>query len=155
MIYEYQSDDYKEVINCILELQTTESILESTRITNKVIAELYFKEVQAKLSINSGKIFVSKKDNTITGLVIISIEENEIYEKPGRHLMILDIVVKYEFRHLGIGKKLMGKAESFAAENSINEIRLYALMKNKVALDFYRNSGYKDFGVALTKNLNV
>ena len=155
MIYEYQSDDYNEVINCLIELQTTESLLESTRITNKDIAELYFKEVQSKSFNNSGKIFVSKKDNITTGLLIINIEENEIYEKPGKHLMILDIVVKYEFRNFGIGKKLMKKAETFAVENSISEIRLYTLIKNKVALDFYRNCGYRDFGVALTKNLNI
>jgi len=30
MIYEYQSDDYNQVINCLIELQTTESLLEST-----------------------------------------------------------------------------------------------------------------------------
>jgi len=155
MIYEYQSDDYNEVINCLIELQTTESLLESTRITNKDMAELYFKEVQTKFFNNSGKIFVSKKDNIITGLVIINIEENEIYEKPGKHLINLDIVVKYGFRNLGIGKKLMKKAETFAVENSIAEIRLYTLIKNKVSLDFYRNSGYRDFGVALTKNLNI
>lgn len=116
---------------------------------------MYFKEVQRKFFNNSGKIFVSKKDNIIIGLLNINIEENEIYETPGKHLMILDIVVKYEFRNLGIGKQLMKKAETFAVENSISEIRLYTLIKNKVALDFYRNSGYREFGVALTKNVNI
>ena len=72
MIYEYQSDDYNQVINCLIELQTTESLLESTRSTNKDIAELYFKEVQRKFFNNSGKIFVSKKDNIIIGLLNIT-----------------------------------------------------------------------------------
>jgi ribosomal protein S18 acetylase RimI-like enzyme len=153
MIYEYQSADEAEIIDCLMELQSAESKIESIRISNRNIAEMYFNEVQHKINNNSGKIFVSKRDNEIAGVLIVDIEENEIYEKQGKHILIVDIVVKSNFRNRGIGKELMKKAETFALENNVSEIRLYTLMKNKAALNLYRNCGYQDFGIALTKKI--
>ncbi len=153
MINEYQSSDVVKIIDCLEELLSAESMIEPIRISNRNIAEKYFNEVQLKINNNSGKIFVSSKDNEITGVLIVAIEENEVNEQQGKHILIVDIVVKSDFRNQGIGKQLMKKAETFALENNMSEVRLYTLMKNKAALNLYRHCGYQDFGIALTKKI--
>jgi len=155
MIYEYQPSDQAQTIDCILELLSAERMIEPIRISNRNIAELYFNEIQLKINNNCGKIFVSKENDEITGVLIVDIEENEVYEQPGKHILIVDIVVKSDFRNRGIGKELMRKAEAFALENNVTEVRLYTLMKNKAALNLYRSCGYQDFGIALTKKIQI
>lgn len=68
MIDKFQPADESEIIECLLELQAAESVIEPIRISNRRIAEMYFKEVQNNISNNSGEIFVSKDNNEITGL---------------------------------------------------------------------------------------
>ena len=55
---------------------------------------------------------------------------------------ILGLAVKSEYQHQGIGKKLIGAAETWAAENGIKTMRLNSSISRTDAHAFYRHLGY-------------
>ncbi len=153
MIDAYRIEDVDDIIDCLAELMQTEHLLEPSRLHGRKAAEKYFSAVEKKVKEQSGKIFVWRNEEGIAAVLIVYPEQNEIFEQPGKHLSIGDIVVKPAYRHTGIGTALVKKAESFAMENGLKEIRLYTLFNNTTALQLYRNSGYRAFGIALTKQI--
>lgn len=56
----------------------------------------------------------------------------------GSMLYLDDLVVKEEFRKLGIGKKLMDELISIAKEERIHQIRWHVLDWNENAINFYK-----------------
>lgn len=153
MIVAWKETDINDIIDCLTELMYTEHQLEPSRLDSREAANKYFIQIVKKVVEQGGQIFLSKKGTATTGVLIVYPEQNEIFEEAGRHLAIADIVVKAAFRKSGIGTALMKQAEIFAREKGLKEIRLYALYKNTTALQLYRNSGFREIGMALTKQL--
>lgn len=55
---------------------------------------------------------------------------------------ILGLAVLSKYQHQGIGKKLIGAAENWAAENGIQGMRLNSGISRTAAHAFYRHLGY-------------
>jgi ribosomal protein S18 acetylase RimI-like enzyme len=56
------------------------------------------------------------------------------------------LAVNPENQGLGIAKKMMSFAESWAKEESYDSLRLDTFSKNPIALNLYRRLGYKEIG---------
>lgn len=154
-IREYKPDDIESIIECLSELQDAEYAVESNRKTGLEAAKYYFANIQRKLTEIPGTIFVSENDSAITGLIIVFIQDNQIIEKPGKHIFISDIVVKAEYRGKGLASRLMQLAEEYARSHKISEIRINVLKKNIPALNLYHKLNYHDQEISLTKILNL
>ena len=62
----------------------------------------------------------------------------------GREATIWDLVIKNEYRRLGIATKLMNKAEEIAKQEDITRIWLFSGMHRKCAHELYRKLGYDE-----------
>jgi ribosomal protein S18 acetylase RimI-like enzyme len=152
-IREYMQKDMLPVIGLFSELQDAEHEVEPNRRTGTESAGTYFEEVQRRITGSNGRLFVAGQENEIIGLIILLTEANDIIEFPGRHLYISDIIVKKAYRGKGIGRQLMLKAEEFAREQGITEIRVTALVHNTAALDLYHKAGFRDKEILLAKTI--
>lgn len=60
----------------------------------------------------------------------------------GKDATICDFVIKEEYRRLGIGTKLMNKAEEIARKENVNSIYLFSGYHRKGAHELYKKLGY-------------
>ncbi len=75
-------------------------------------------------------------------------KEDEIRGYISSDIPILAIAVAREYRHMGIGKKMMDALKNFAAKEEINKISL-CVSKDNYAYNLYKQCGfivYKDIG---------
>lgn len=63
-----------------------------------------------------------------------------------QHVYEVHIAIHPEFRHLGIGMKLMEAVKELAARRGIRKLRVRVLSSNQRALAFYRKCGYREEG---------
>ena len=61
--------------------------------------------------------------------------------------LIEDVIVKKEFRGLGIGRNIIGKAISWASTQGMTRLQLLADSDNAPARDFYRRIGWNETGM--------
>lgn len=59
----------------------------------------------------------------------------------GRSLLLEDIYVRPEYRHLGVGKKLMQTTIQFAVDTGCSRVDLHVLNTNETARNFYKGIG--------------
>ena len=107
------------------------SKLERQNILTNVIS---FEEICKMHKNETYKIFVAEFNDEIAGFVILQITDE---------INIVSIAVKKEFQNLGIGTKLIEKAENFARKNKINALSLEVNEKNITAFLLYKKLGFK------------
>ncbi|MHA1972688.1 MAG: GNAT family N-acetyltransferase [Candidatus Hodarchaeales archaeon] len=75
----------------------------------------------------------------IVGYIIGEVDENET-----SLAKIVTIAVKSEYRRMGVGKNLLKTLEKqFKDECQIKRVQLQVYVKNRSAIDFYKNNNYK------------
>ena len=103
----------------------------------------------AKLDPAREAVFVAQVDEGSgapgdkTSLVcgVIHVEKyNVLYFPPMANL--LGLAVSSDFRRMGIGQALLSRAEDWARENGIGQMRLNSGSSRTQAHDFYRSQGY-------------
>lgn len=102
------------------------------------------------------KYFVTAYENTIIGLVSVSLKERKngprIY--PGRIATIGELVVKNDFRGQGIGKFLMDNVFMWVkTQGEIEEITLQVRSFNEGAINFYESLGFRPKLYVMSKGL--
>jgi len=82
-------------------------------------------------------VFVAVDDGGVVGLIVLIATEN--------HLLIENVAIDPEHQGKGIGRSLMALAETYAADRSIPELKLYtnAAMAENLAL--YPRLGYREY----------
>lgn len=91
-------------------------------------------------------IFIAVKDNCIVGMVVGEKLSNICY-------LIKDIFVEEEYRHIGIGKRLIEAIENYARKKDYKRIILNCYEFNKVAKGFYENEGFNAYVTTYEKKL--
>ena len=61
--------------------------------------------------------------------------------------------LKEEFRHLGIGKRLVKAFTNICMDNDINEIKVVASFNNKSAINFYKELGFEESEITLKQKI--
>lgn len=91
-------------------------------------------------------IFVAIKDNYVVGMVVGEKLGNICY-------LIKDIFVEEEYRHIGIGKRLIEAIENYARKKDYERIILNCYEFNKNAKGFYENEGFNTYVSTYEKKL--
>ena len=100
---------------------------------NKLLKELNY-EIEEKSFNNDFLKVLIYEDNGIKGVLV--------YQDLIDILTIDYIIVENTYRKLGIGTKLLSFLEK--KYKNINNITLEVRESNKIAIDFYKNNGYKE-----------
>lgn len=91
-------------------------------------------------------IFIAVKDNYVVGMVVGEKLSNICY-------LIKDIFVEEEYRHIGIGKRLIEAIENYARKKDYKRIILNCYEFNKNAKGFYENEGFNTYVATYEKKL--
>ncbi|MGN1182061.1 MAG: GNAT family N-acetyltransferase [Faecalibacillus sp.] len=98
------------------------------------------KQIIKILNKETDKIYVAQIDDQIIGYIHVH-DYDLIYQD---HLKnILGIAVDKRYRHLGIGRSLLQKAEQWAKDTDAKGIRLVSGEERKEAHKFYQACGYQ------------
>ena len=85
-------------------------------------------------------ILASKYENTITGIVAVTLYS---FDKPeGPTLWIREVAVRPEFQHSGYGKQLLSQAFAYGAKYKAAKAFLMADVLNVNALSLYKQFGF-------------
>lgn len=152
--YSSQYDDY--IKDLLVELQ--EHIVEIDREKYNILTadyrEKYFVKTIDEVNKYEGKIFLAKEDDTIVGLVVglINNEDEETYDfhapKRGR---VTELVVSKRYRSKGIGKQLLDRMESYFKEGGCKGLLIDVFAYNENAYKFYCKNGYFDRSIEMMK----
>ena len=64
-----------------------------------------------------------------------------------------NMCLKEEYRHLGIGKKLVKAFMDICIDSGINEIKVVASFGNKLAVHFYKELGFEESEITLKQKI--
>ena len=64
------------------------------------------------------------------------------YVEAEAFVMIGGLVVDHQYRKQGIGRRLLARAEEWAAQNRCSVVRLWSSAQRIEAHEFYRRAGY-------------
>lgn len=158
MIIEYDKKYDEDIKSLLEELQIYIASIdeEGYNIVTRDYKEKYFTETMEEVNKYEGKILLYQEDNSITGLIIgiINNEEESTYEfespKRGR---ITELIVSHESRSKGVGTKLLKAMEEYLSSIGCKDILLGVFAYNKKAKDFYEKNGYHNRMIDMTKKL--
>jgi GNAT superfamily N-acetyltransferase len=155
IIREYNpARDYPALRACFVELQAWEQSLEPGLPAPEDAADRYLAEVFRNCAESSGRIFLAESDGASAGFVCViakAIPSADDGIEP--YAYISDLIVRAAYRGRGVGRALMLKAESYAREFGIGQIKVGVLVRNESAHAFYRAGGFRDYTVQLVKPL--
>ena len=93
------------------------------------------------------------KDNKIAGYVLAQVSEHPPFFETSKFCNIRHVFLKPEYRNKKYGTKLMQYTIEWAKEKGVERAELLVAAKNEDAIRFYRNLGFNDFCLVMTKNL--
>ena len=95
----------------------------------------------------NSKIFVAESEGKLLGLAEVIKKKNAPYPlKIDREWIVLDtIIVKEEYRGMGIGNMLFDTILDWTKEKGINRIEVNVYEFNKSAISFYKGLGFENF----------
>ncbi len=111
--------------------------------------------VRDQLTKDNWKIFVAETDDKIIGFLTLQIRRNRrqwgnVADTDGR---IDCLAVDENYRHMGIGTKLMAEVENYLKSQGIFEMRLTVSMYNLNAIKCYEKMGMKNYIYMMRKEL--
>jgi len=142
------SSKYNEDIKDLL-VELQEYIAEIDR-------EKYFEKTMNEVNKHEGKIFLAKESESIVGLIIgvINNEEEKMYDfsapKRGR---VIELVVSKKYRSNGIGEELLNKIETYFKEVGCKGILIDVFAYNENAQKFYYKNGYFNRNIEIMKKI--
>ncbi len=149
----FHESDQTAMIECIIELQDAEVLLSDFKRPGNEMAEEYFASIYRPVSEGRGEILMAENDGQVSGFVAFVVEENDVTDKPGRHMYISDLVVLERFRGRGIAIELMKKAEAAAKKLGIKRVNIGVMVANQPALQLYLKLGYTPMYYSLWKEI--
>lgn len=142
-IIRFKLKDYKSIIQMSkklddLHIKNRPDIFKDGSMLGNFIlySEYFFKDT----------IFVAIKDNCVVGMVVGEKLSNFCY-------LIKDIFVEEEYRHMGIGKRLIEAIENYARKKDYERVILNCYEFNNNAKGFYENEGFSSYVIIYEKKL--
>lgn len=170
MIYEYPPADEAEVIDCIMELQAAESKIEPIRISNRNIADMYFKEIQIRnirtgeqipygllllsddtteaidKNLHNGELFVGEIGSETVAAFVLKVIQKDTIE-------IKNIAVKEGLQGTGIGTYLLEYIKKIAKNRRFETLLVGTCDQCTKEITFYKKTGFNITG--LRKNFFI
>lgn len=147
--------DTMQLRKCVIELQDFERKLDPRLPTGEEIADMYISETLERCRACDGQILVAEIDGNIVGYVTIlcRVQSDDLDDGNLEFGLIADLIVRDEFRGVGIGREMMVAAESVASAAKVRWLRISVLAANDPARQLYSSTGYSELYVELEKDL--
>lgn len=88
-----------------------------------------------------GEILVLKGDGNVLGMVSLLYSISTALG--GKVAILEDMIIRKDYRKMGLGKKLLGEAIRFSKERNCLRLTLLTDFDNDVAIQFYQQFGFK------------
>jgi len=100
-----------------------------------------------KRSIDSenGLTYIALDGEKVVGYTTVSIQGQAPFYEVQRFGNISGLMVSPQYRHKGIGKRLVNKAEAYFKENGVEYYRLFTSVNNETGIRFYESCGLRHF----------
>ena len=158
MIIEYNNQYDEEIKDLLVELQEYIASIDKEKynIIGENFKEKYFNKTIEEIEKYKGKMFLYKENNKIVGLIVGIINNEETLEydfrspKRGR---ITELVISKKYRKKGYGKILLNYMEKYLFDIGCKDVLLEVFAYNENAIKFYKENGYHNRVIDMTKKL--
>jgi ribosomal protein S18 acetylase RimI-like enzyme len=157
LIREYDPiTDYPALRTCFVELQAWEQSFEPGLPAPEEAADPYLAELFRNCAESRGRIFLAETNGVVVGFVCVLAKVLPSADDGlDPYAYISDLVVRAAHRRRGIGRALLVRAESFAREFGVKQLKVGVLVRNEATHSFYRAGGFRDYTVQLVKPLDA
>ena len=118
----------------------------------KKTIDIYFEYFKAELKKKNSSVFIAE-DKKPVGIIIATYFKPLRISKFARKGYVSNLFIQKKYRNKGLGKKLLTASLKWLKQNKVKYISLEIHLKNKKALEFYRNLGFKDYTLKLAKKV--
>jgi ribosomal protein S18 acetylase RimI-like enzyme len=96
------------------------------------------------LSDDDAELFIAESEGQVVGILRVVIRQSPDlpFLVPRRYAYIDTVVVMENIRRAGIGKALMQRAQRWAMDKKVQQVRLNVWEFNEEAIRFYKSLGY-------------
>lgn len=129
--------------NYITNVEIEMNIALESGTTSSEAGSIIEQQLNSLIADNNAAVFAARMDGILAGYAIVVIE--------GDVADFWDLVVKKEYRKIGIGSSLIVEVENFAKGRGCKAIELDVNMKNDVAIKLYENLGYRKLSIIMMK----
>lgn len=147
--------DLAAVRDCVIELQDHEASIYSRLPPGSEVVDNCIKHMLEQCTKCLGKIIVAEVSGEVAGFVTVlcKVKSEEPDDGDLEYGLISDLVVKFEFRGHGVGRKLLDSAESAARAENVEWLRIGVIAGNQVAEKLYTSLGYSPWYKECEKDL--
>ena len=85
--------------------------------------------------------YIALDDGQIVGYITVYVKQQADYWQVKRVGEISGLMVRVDYRRLGIGSRLIARAKDFFAARGVKYYTVYTAVENQTAPDFYRQNG--------------
>ena len=120
------------------------------------MAEAYLRVLIERNVKYAGRILVAQVDGSVVGFAAVlgRVEPEAPDEEQAPHAYVSDLVVLPGHRGQGLGRMLLEHAEALARSAGTKSLQIGVLSRNESAARLYRDFGFGDFQIHLTKRLD-
>jgi len=159
-IKKYEPSDRTELESCIYELQMYVAHLDPlkrVRDEHSFNVKEYVDYTLKRIEEENGRIYFAMEDDIVQGCIVGIIPQQSSLDTldsvPSRNGIVLELVIKKNFRGMGIGPKLLEYMEEYFRNSECTTSGVDVFAANTDAVQFYKTVGYKDRMVHLKKPL--
>lgn len=147
--------DREDVIRCVAALQDFERSLEPALPPGERIARRYVEAMLQRCAAYEGRVFVASAAAELVGFVCVlaRIPETAPDEYARPHAAVGELFVDPAHRGVGVGSRLLSRAEAHARVRGADRLRVQVLAANDGARQLYEGFGFRDRLVELEKRL--
>ncbi|MGC8558386.1 MAG: GNAT family N-acetyltransferase [Nitrososphaeria archaeon] len=129
--------------NYITDVEIEMNIALDTNNVSDAAGSIIEQQLRDLIADRNAAVFAARMDGTLVGYAIVVIE--------GDVADFWDLVVKKEYRRMGIGSSLIAEVENFAKGRGCRAIKLDVNIKNEAAVELYENLGYRKVSIMMMK----
>jgi diamine N-acetyltransferase len=111
---------------------------------------------QGILNDGNAAIFVIERDTELVGFVHVFIKDTPPIPimVPRRYGVIDTLMVRSGYKHQGLGRLLVKRAEDWSKAKGVSSVVLSVYEFNQSAITFYEKAGYQTLSRRMSKDLN-
>jgi ribosomal protein S18 acetylase RimI-like enzyme len=153
----FRQADREALRDLVLQLHETVRPFDVDLAPGEQIIERYFNDLLLRVEQSAGAVFVAEDDRRLVGYVCLrgQLTPDDLDERPDPYSFMAELFVRPDYRKRGIGRKLVERAESHAAESGTYKMELKVLAQNQPAVRFYEALGYKPRIVVMSKRIGT
>lgn len=138
-----------------VELQDSERTLDPRMPAGADIVDEYIPRMLDRCKECQGIVLIAEVNGEVAGYttILTKVRSDELGHRGIEYGLISDLVVTKKFRKLGLGRRLVEAAESFARDHGVDWLRIGVLAGNRSAQNLYSSMGFSNIYLEFEKDL--